>query len=373
MQHTLLILLLAAAALLLCAFAPPLLIDSDHNPTLRVHPAVADPAPFEAALATVGAPTALVYDLDGGRTLFAREADTPRPPASLTKLMTALLLLEGGSLDQTVTIQGIDLIGGASMGLQAGEVVTLEQLLWGLLLPSGNDAAMSIGRALAGDPEQFVARMNARAAALNLTATHFESPHGLDRDGQGSSARDLLQIALLNWQVPLFRDIVRSASANVAGHSLINTNELLGPMADNPGVEVIGVKTGTTDAAGQCLIAAFTTQGRVIFVVVMGSADRFTEVKTLYNATTARYEWFAPRAADFAALNRMPLVDGTTHYLTGSGTPPLLLYKWQIPFVHPVRLLHNPDSATWVRGAVVGRIEWRLGAQVLATEQLVVR
>lgn len=369
----LLLILLPALAFCLCGFAPPALIDSDHAPVLRVHLATADPAPFLSAVAAVNAPSVLVYDLAANRTLYARAADTPRAPASLAKLMTVLLALEQGALDQSVTVQGMDLIGDASMGLQAGEEISLEDLLWGLLLPSGNDAAMTIARTLGGDPESFVARMNERAATLNLTETHFASPHGLDRDGQTSSARDLLRIALLNWQQPLFRTIVATAEADVAGHPLSNTNELLGPLAGDPEVEVIGVKTGTTDRAGQCLIAAFSDHERVTFVVVMGSNDRFTDVQAIYHAARQRYVWFEPSAADFNALNRVPTGDGATVYLAGAGAPSLLLEQWQIPLVQPVRILEKGDPATWAHGDAVGRIEWRLGASLLATEQLMVR
>lgn len=364
---------LLALAFLLCGFGPPLLTDSDHSPTLRVNPARANPAPFDDAVATVTAPAALVYDLGANRTLYARAADTSRAPASLTKLMTSLLTLESASLDQLVTVKGMDLIGDAAMGLQAGEVVTLEDLLWGLLIPSGNDAAMSIARAIGGDPETFVALMNQRAAALNLTATHFMSPHGLDLGGQTSSARDLLRLALLNWQHPLFRDIVGASKIEVAGHPLRNTNALLGPMVGNPDVAVIGIKTGTTDQAGQCLIAAFSSAGRVTFVVVMGSSDRFGDAQTLYTAAATRYVWFEPNAAHFAALNRIAGPDGATHFLAGAGAPAVLLDAWQIPLVHPVRLLDTTDRKAWSRGAVVGRIEWRIGSQLLTTEQLVVR
>ena len=373
MPRALLLAPIIALALLLCAFAPPSLIDSDHSPTLRIHPAEADPTLFTTAVSAVSAPTALVYDMDAARTLFARAVDMPRAPASLTKLMTALLLLEGGGFDQPVTVQGVDLIGDASMGLQAGEVVTREELLWGLLLPSGNDAAMTAARALGGDPAGFVTMMNERAASLGLTATHFMSPHGLDRDGQSSSARDLLRIAMLNWREPLFRLIVGTAAATVAGHALVNTNELLGPLVGDLEVEVIGVKTGTTDLAGQCLIAAFAQGKRVTFVVVMGSSDRYGDARALYNAVAERYTWFAPRAADFAALNRVPGPDGTTFYLAGAGATPVLLDNWQIGYVQPVRLVDNHEVSTWSHGAVVGRIEWRMGAQVLSTEQLVVR
>ena len=119
----------------------------------------------------ISAAALLVYDVDAEQILFERAMDEALPMASLTKLMTSLLVWEADDLNATVTIEAADLVGGASMGLIAGDRLTVEELLWGLLVPSGNDAAMALARHVGGSVDAFVARMNERAAELGLTAT----------------------------------------------------------------------------------------------------------------------------------------------------------------------------------------------------------
>src|SRR5579864_6027433 len=124
---------------------------------------------------------ALVYDEGTRRTLFADNQDTPLPMASTTKLMTALLVLEQGHLNTTVVVSAnAATVGGSTMNLYAGETLTRRDLLYGLLLPSGNDAAVALAESVGGDEQRFVAMMNARCARLGCTHTHFTSPHGLD-------------------------------------------------------------------------------------------------------------------------------------------------------------------------------------------------
>ncbi len=122
--------------------------------------------------------------------------------------MTALLALESGRLREAATVREEDLTGGATMGLVAGETVTVEELLWGVLLPSGNDAAMTMAQHLGGGASSFVAEMNRRAAELGMDATNFHNPHGLHEEGHVSSAADLMNIALALLEYPLFREIV---------------------------------------------------------------------------------------------------------------------------------------------------------------------
>ena len=140
----------------------------------------------------------VILDATNGRVVAEQAARQPVAIASLTKVMTALVALERGQLDETVTIVPEDLVGESSAGLRAGQTVTLRALLYGLLLRSGNDAAMAIARAVGGRPHQedpvararFVGWMNAKAAALGLDQTHFRNPHGLDEPGHASSALD---------------------------------------------------------------------------------------------------------------------------------------------------------------------------------------
>lgn len=216
----------------------------------------------------------IIIDVATGETVAAHDADAPQPMASLTKMMTAVIALERGNLDMPVTITQGDLVGEASAGLRAGTTVTLRTLLYGLILKSGNDAAMAIARAVGGSATQesdgargqFVSWMNERAAKLGLTETRFANPHGLDAPGHQSSARDLARLTLYALTVPGFREIFTSLAYEGDGYSFQHGNKLPGMM---PGV--VGGKTGWTDGCGLCLIEVAERNGRTLIVVLLGS------------------------------------------------------------------------------------------------------
>lgn len=316
----------------------------------------------------VSATSYLVYDLAAQQLLLSQQIDQALPPASLTKLMTALLILEQDQLERTVSITAADLIGEASMGLRAGEQVTVEQLLWGLLIPSGNDAAMALARTSAGSVEQFVEHMNERAEALDLEQTRFANPHGLDAANHTSSAQDLLQLTRLLWQDPRFRTMVGTANITIAGHPLQNTNELLTTL---PGT--IGIKTGTTTAAGECLIALVNHADRQLLVVILGSRQRYADLHTLLAAYDTNFRWVSLAATELSLLNRVDLADGTRWYLrTNGAAPTYLLAPWQAGQVRVFRRIQLPPvGVSWQAGLEVGVLEWRLGKRVLGQQTLV--
>ncbi len=167
-------LLLGLLAILTCGFGPPTLLDREIDPTYRM--SVGELRQMNAARrppSIVTAPAVLVYDLDAGQTLIAQNAEQPLPPASLTKLMTALLIFEADDLNATVTILPEDQIGGATMALSVGETLTVEQLLWGLLVPSGNDAALALARHHSGQVHVFVQRMNRTGGGVGSEGQPF--------------------------------------------------------------------------------------------------------------------------------------------------------------------------------------------------------
>ena len=256
---------------------------------LRLGRAATAPLPLLSAAAV------LVEDLDTRQVLYTREPDAPRSPASLVKMMTALLAVRRLPLDQVLTVPaGVAsvgaAVGGTAMGLAPGERLTVRQLLYGLLLPSGNDAAYTLAQAMGGSQSGFAALMNAQARALGLRHTHFEQGIGLDEAGQYSSAADLAVLAAALLRVPVLAAIVRTPSYTIAAtarhapYTLHDTNQLLGVY---PGV--YGVKTGTTPAAGQCLVAALRTpHGHHVLAVVLGSADRYADARLLLDYAVAR-------------------------------------------------------------------------------------
>lgn len=355
-------------SLALCGFGPPKLIDREIAPTQRL--TVGELRAWSNAqdVEDISAAAFLVYDLDSDRVLYERNSTTQLAPASLTKLMTALLVFEQGDLDATVTVEARDLVGGATMGLQAGEELTVTDLLWGLLVPSGNDAAMALARHVAGSMSQFVDQMNRRAEELGLAQTHFVNPHGLDAQGHVSSVADLLEITRLLWEYPLFRAIVGTASITQAGHTLVNTNEWL---TSFPGAT--GVKTGTTDAAGECLIASVEHGGRTILVVVLGSTARYDDAERLYRAYESLYRRTAADGRALSVLNRVYDGDGV-RYVQPAGPPPDVLAHAPVGAeLRGFRRLESSLSDEMERGARVGVLEWRMGDVVVATQTLVLR
>lgn len=357
--------LCALAFPLLTGFGPPRVVDSAYTPSHTVQ--IGEVERWQVTEPDLGATAYLLYDMDTDQILFSANAERALPPASLTKLMTSLLVLEAGNLQDQVTIFGMDLVGGASMGLAAGEVLTVEELLWGLLIPSGNDAAAALARHTAGTVDGFVDQMNTKATALGLTATHFVNPHGLDAPGHVSSAADMLTLARRNWEYPLFREIVGTASTIVRGHALQTTNELLDTY---PGT--IGIKTGTTDAAGQCLVAGFVKDNHEVITVVLGSADRFSDTRTLYAQYQVEYQWLTGSGQVGSALNQLQGPDGRTWYLRTTETPPSFFVRTtETGQLRAFRRLALPADEPWQAGMQVGVMEWRLNDRVVASQPLV--
>lgn len=233
-----------------------------------------EPVPLRAAEPDIAAQSAIVIDADTGAVLYAKNPDEPWAPASLTKIAIALIALESAPLNQLLTVEQYDLVGEASMGLAAGDELTLETALYGLLLPSGNDAAMTIARnlgALPGDSPQesvdrFMRRTNLMLERMGLHNTHLLNPHGLDQPGHRSTARDLALVTREALQNPTFRQIIGSPIYQDGRYALQQSNRLLGSY---PGL--IGGKTGITDGCGYCLMEAAERDGRTVIAVLLGS------------------------------------------------------------------------------------------------------
>lgn len=239
--------------------------------------ALAGPAAVAAdAAPSVTAPYAVVVDADTGQVLYDKSMNTRTAPASLTKLFTTAVALDSTPLDTKMTVDNTDLVGEASMGLSAGETLSLKDLLYGMLLPSGNDAAMTvaenIGRRPGDTPQQAVARfvkmMNQTAQRLGLTGSTFKNPHGLDQPGHQTTARDVAAITMYLLKQPEFHTIIGTNMYNAGGHDLITANRLLG---EYPGL--IGGKTGITDNAGYSLMEAAQRGGHTVIAVVMKDTD----------------------------------------------------------------------------------------------------
>lgn len=220
----------------------------------------------------INAKSAIVVDALTGRPLYQKNADEPRQVASTQKLMTALVVLEAGNLNKQVTIKKEDLnVQPTRINFRPGDVYERGELLQALMVKSCNDIACALGRDIAGSVPQFSEMMNRKARSLGMNKSHFCNPHGLTEPGQYSTARDMARCALMAYRNPILRSFVDSTYATFHFNSgsnlnLKNTNRLLHNIS-----WCTGMKTGTTDAAGRCLIASGGLNGRHAIVVVLGS------------------------------------------------------------------------------------------------------
>jgi D-alanyl-D-alanine carboxypeptidase (penicillin-binding protein 5/6) len=216
--------------------------------------------------------SAIVVDVESGRVLYAKNADQRRGVASTQKIITALCVLDAGNIDKPVTITSSD---GAceptKLNLKAGEVYTRRELLKVLLVKSANDVARALARDVGGSQEGFSALMNQKAASLGMRNSHFENPNGLTLPNQYSTARDMAIASSAAYRSPLIRSFTATRSFTFTFNDgrtrlIENTNRLLKtvPYCD-------GLKTGTTDAAGRCLVASGSLNGRSVISVVLKS------------------------------------------------------------------------------------------------------
>lgn len=239
--------------------------------------AVETSAPVVTPGPTISAASAILVDAASGRVLYEKDAYTRRLIASTTKLMTALVAIESTpQLEKTVTMTMDYAAEGSSMYLKLGEEVTLKDLLYGLLLASGNDAALAIAGGCAGEVETFVGWMNEWAAELGMKESHFANPNGLDDEEHYSTAYDMSLLAREVLKNETLREIVSTKTANIAGRSLTNHNKLLWRYEG-----CMGMKTGYTDAAGRTLVSCAERNGQTLICVTLKDPDDWDDHEKL--------------------------------------------------------------------------------------------
>lgn len=310
-----------------------------------------------------------------GNVLWARAEDDRRAMASITKIMTAIVALENGDLDEVFTISPkAASVGESSAGLAAGQQVTLYDLICGLLIHSGNDASMAIAEGIAGGESEFVEMMNEKAEQMGLENTHYQNPHGLDVniDDHYTSAADISVVARYAMQNPTFREVVamKSCTLDLGGtqKELITTNALLAAWDD-----CIGIKTGFTNKAGQCLAAAASRDGVELYAIVLDSTDEvqrfidayklldwgFTHYRKCLLATTDQVLVDAPMSG---FLNKTVRA-GVAQDVEG------MIFDFNGDISIDVRLSDEPDGVG--KGDTVGTITWRQGENIVASVPLV--
>ena len=272
-----------AASATLAAPAPAASARPAPAPAARPRPAPAPAAsarPVTAGPAGVGAQSAAVENAATGRLLWSRGLNTERPMASITKVMTAFLVIRAGHLDRTITIPAavtgyVRKNDASNAGLRPGDKLTARQLLYGLLLPSGADAAYSLAEAYGPGLRAFIAKMNANARLLGMSRTHFSNFDGLPYPtsySNYSTAANLLILGRAAMLLPTFRSVVDQRSYQIAagsGHHAYRWKNLNALLGRYPGA--IGIKPGYTGAAGQCLLFEATRNGRSVIGVTLHS------------------------------------------------------------------------------------------------------
>lgn len=224
----------------------------------------------------VSAAAAVLMDADSGRLLYDKNGEKRMLIASTTKLMTALVALEQGGLQQEITVTGGHMAEGSSMYLRPGEKLTLETLLYGLLLSSGNDAALAVTECMGG-AVPFVARMNEKAAELGMENTHFANPNGLDDEAHYSTAEDMAKLAAAAMDDPVLRRVASTRTARIGGRTLTNHNKLLSRVEG-----CVGLKTGYTRAAGRTLVSCAERDGVRLVAVTLQDGDDWNDHASLY-------------------------------------------------------------------------------------------
>jgi serine-type D-Ala-D-Ala carboxypeptidase (penicillin-binding protein 5/6) len=269
-----------------------LITPSRHYPEQPAASAIPQPVQTGQEELVLAAQSIIAIDLDTAQVLFAKDAGKPRPIASITKLATALVLLDQHKPDQTVTIPAISPLGpaDAKLGIVEGQTFALSELLKALLIPSANDVAEALAIWDAGNNANFSAKMNDLVARWGIQDMHFSTPSGLTEDNNYASAEALGKLAKLALTNKVIAETVTQSTAIVTdatgkAYHVSSTNQLL---ADK---RVKGLKTGYTLEAGQSFVGLTNIKDKKVITVVLNSPDRFGETAALINWIERNYQW----------------------------------------------------------------------------------
>ncbi len=314
-----------------------------------------------AAQPRLSSQAGILIDAKSGRVLFAKSAYIRRAPASTTKLLTALVAVRQGKLQEVFEVSRRAAgVVGSSAHLRAGDRYTLRELLEGMLMRSGNDAATAVAEAVGGTVPEFAVRLNETAVRVGARQTHFVNPHGLTASHHYTSAYDLASIARAALREPEIRRIVASQELTLTpvgrpGRPIRNTNSLLGEY-----LGADGAKTGTTNAAGKCLVASATRGDVQLIAVVLKGGDRYGDARRLldYGFADVTGAIEIPQGAGFGKLR-----DGRVPRLSAPLAAPVFHAALRLR----VRVSPEPPAA----GGVVGVASLEEGGEPLAVAPLV--
>lgn len=321
----------------------------------------------------ITAPSAVLMEPETGKVLFEKNAHEIRACASITKVMTLLLVFEAIdsgklSMDETVTASAhAASMGGSDIWLEEGETMTVDEMIKATVVASANDAAVALAEHLCGTEEEFVVKMNQRAKELGMKDTTFKNCNGLDEEGHLTSAYD---VALMSRELIKHKDIFKYTGIWMdylrdGKTQLVNTNKLLKSYNG-----ITGLKTGTTGDAGSCITATATRGNLSLIGVVLGSAsgkERFTDAATVLDYGFANYSMYIPKAPD-GAVTDIQVVGGMQGIVKTAvnETTPILIKKGEEKGITEKLNLPESIDAPIKKGDKVGSVEYTLGKKKIA-------
>ena len=327
--------------------------------------------PIETCAVSTSATAAVLMDADSGRVLYAHNENAQMLIASTTKIMTALVAIENGHLSDVITVtREATLVEGTSMYLKEGEQLTLETLLYGLLLSSGNDAALAVAEGVAGSVDEFVALMNEKAEELGMTNSSFANPNGLDADGHYSTALDMARLACAAMENVTLMRIASTKSVTVGGCTMNNHNRLLNTVEG-----CIGLKTGYTRAAGRTLVSCAERNGQRLVAVTLQDGNDWVDHAALFSYGFSIFpEKITVSRGETVML--LPVIDGAAHSVDIIAADTLswpiqdgeeLSIQWELPEVLAAPIMKNSivgQAVLLLNGTEVKRTALLCGASV---------
>lgn len=319
----------------------------------------------EMAPPAISAESAILVDAASGRVLYEKDAHSKRLIASTTKLMTALVALESTPhLDKIIMVKPEYQAEGSSMYLKVGEELTLEELLYGLLLASGNDAALAIAGGCAGEVATFVDWMNEWAADLGMEDSHFANPNGLDDEEHYSTAYDMALLAQAVLRNETLREMVATRSITVAGRSLTNHNKLLWRYEG-----CMGMKTGYTDAAGRTLVSCAVRNGQTLICVTLKDRDDWSDHAALFDY--GFQNWSAhPLARKNKVFRSLPVTGSLVPQVEVETSTDVVYPLGQTERVRAEITLPKTAEAPVKKGAIAGKLTFLNGETVIGETYL---
>jgi len=325
--------------------------------------------PFNTSAVSTSAKAAVVINGENGEIIYSNNADTRLPMASTTKIMTGLLLCEYGNAQREITVTEEMLrVEGSSMGLLAGDKVTLHDLLYGLMLASGNDAANVIAYVLGGSIEGFTKMMNQKARELGLVNTSFATPSGLDAENHYTTAYELAIITQYAMQNEAFAKAVACEKAvlNYGNppykRSLTNHNKML-KMFDG----AIGVKTGFTKKSGRCLVSAARRDGKFVIAVTLHDPNDWLDHKALleYGLSAIKQTEYSPKYSSI----RLPVINGEKDEITVN-LEPITINSLETENITDTVYLPKFVYAPIRKNDILGTVVYRQNGKILAEKQI---